>query len=152
MCGWGYTLATVVVNSRVQAGDVQSRSVLDSHCRREEGIDVGELSDLGHFMRKECSLFHDRSSARTLRVPGRWTAANLKFRYASAKKAQRSRCIICLSFEYLLLRTATTAALSHRATTCLPRHRCPKITAAITMGSSSLAAMFQSRVSGAHSS
>ena len=45
MCGWGYTLATVVLNGWVQAGDVQSRSVLDSHCSRKEEIEVGEVSD-----------------------------------------------------------------------------------------------------------
>ena len=78
MCGWGYTLATVVLNSWVQAGDVQSRSVLDSHCRREEGIEVGEVSDSGNCMRKEYNLFQERSSARTLWDPGRWTTTNLK--------------------------------------------------------------------------
>ena len=85
------------------------------------------MSDSWNFIRKECSLSLDRSSTRTLWVPGRWTAAN-KLPNASAKKTHLSRCIICLSLLYLLLRTAITAALSHRAITCLPRHRCPQIT------------------------
>ena len=78
MCGRDYTLATVVLNSWVQAVDVQSRSVMDSHCRMEEGIEVREVSDSGNFMWKECNLFLERLSARMLWDPGRWTATNLK--------------------------------------------------------------------------
>ena len=103
-------------------------------------------------MRKECTLSLDRSSARTLWVPGRCTAANLKLPCVSVKKMQRSRCIMCLFLLYLPLRTATTAELSHCANTCLPCQRCPHTTAAITLGSSSLAAMFHSRVAKPHSS
>ena len=62
------------------------------------------MSDSGNFIRKECSQSLDRSSARTLWVPGRWTAASLKLPNASAMKIQchLSRCIICLSLLYLL--------------------------------------------------
>ena len=51
----------LALNSGVQAGDVQSKSVLNSHYRRGEGTEEGEMS--GNFIRKECSQSLDRSSA-----------------------------------------------------------------------------------------
>ena len=125
---WLYALATVVLNSGVQAGAVQSKSVLDSHYRRREGTEEGEMSDSGNFIRKECSQSLDRSSARTMWVPGRWTAASFKTPQQK-EDTIACRCISAIEDCYI--------PPLHYHIGLITRHRCPQITA--VMGNSSLA-------------
>ena len=93
------------------------------------------------FLKKDDKWFLDRSSAKPLWVPGKWTADGWNWKLASVKNKPLSVCSNILSWLYLLFNTETTAVLSQWAITLPPDHSWPQTRVAIMIGISSLMAM-----------
>ena len=104
----------------------------------------------GTLERNENKRLRDKSSARSLHLPGMCVQDNWKSCCASIKNAQRSRCIKCICLLVLELSTATTASLSQRHRTFCLCHRWPQRAPAKAIGISSFNAIGRSFTASGH--